>query len=54
MVHGHPMKAGSKRDKPIGTPIKCYPFDPKVKGSEARAKRKASAMHRAILLRQKT
>ena len=54
VVHGHPKKTGSKSDKPKGTIIKCYPFDPKVKSSEARAKKKASAMHRAILLRQKT
>ena len=53
MVHGHPKKAGSKRDKPIGSIIKCYEFSKSKKGSEARAKRKAFAMHQAIVRNQK-
>lgn len=53
VVHGHPKKKGSKTDKPIGTVIKCFNFNPKVKGSEARAKAKAMAMHRAIMAKQK-
>ena len=50
VVHGHPKKKDSKTDKPKGTIIKCYYFDPTLKGSEARAKKKANKMHRAIML----
>lgn len=49
VVHGHPQKKGSKIDKPKGSVIKCYSFNPKVKGSEAQAKAKANKMHSAII-----
>lgn len=49
VLHGHPKKKGSKRDKPQGSVIKCYSFNPSVKGSEARAKSKALKMHKAIM-----
>ena len=52
VVHGHPQKAGSKTDKPKGSIIKCYTFDPSKEGSEANAKLKAQKMHRAILVSQ--
>jgi hypothetical protein len=42
VVHGHPKKKGSKRDKPKGTVIKCFA-----------SKKKAQAMHTAIILSQK-
>jgi len=45
VVHGHPKKVGSKTDKPIGTPIKCYSFD---KYGRKEAIKKAHAMHYAI------
>ena len=50
VVHGHPMKKGSKTDKPKGTIIKCYSFTPGNKQSEANAKAKAKKMHQAILI----
>ena len=43
--HAHAMKEGSKTDKPIGTPIKCYYFS--AHGKEE-AIRKANKMHFAI------
>lgn len=43
VLHGHPMKKGSKTDKPIGSVIKCFPGTPYGKA-------KAEAMHRAILI----
>ena len=52
VVHGHPKKKGSKTDKPKGTIIKCYSFNPKIKGSEARAKAKANKMHAAIMIQK--
>jgi len=45
VVHGHPRKKGSKRDKPKGSNIKCYSFK---KYGKAGAYRKAHAMHSAI------
>ena len=50
VLHGHTQKKNSKTDKPAGSVIKCYPFNPNVKGSEASAKDKATKMHRAILI----
>ena len=41
VVHAHPQKAGSKRDRPIGTVIKLH-----------KTKQAAAAHHRAILLSQ--
>jgi hypothetical protein len=52
VVHGHPQKAGSERDKPKGAVIKCFPFTPGDKESEASARLKANAMHKAILASQ--
>ena len=49
VVHGHPRKPGSKRDKPMGTVIKCYYYTPGSKRSNNAAKRKALALHRAIM-----
>lgn len=49
VIHGHPRKAGSKRDKPEGTAIKCYSI---AKYGEAGAWRRARAMHYAIMNRQ--
>lgn len=46
VVHGHAQKAGSKTDKPAGTPIKCFPFS--GPGGKAAAVKKAWAMHTAI------
>lgn len=45
VVHGHPQKKGSKRDKPIGTAIKCYSIK---KYGKKGAMKKAQAMHFAI------
>ncbi len=45
VVHGHPQKSGSKRDKPVGSVIKCF--------SGPDAKQKAFAMHTAIIASQK-
>lgn len=45
VLHGHPMKPGSKTDKPIGSIIKCFP------GTEE-GKEKALAMHAAIIISQ--
>lgn len=45
VVHGHIQKKGSKKDKPIGSIIKC--FD----GTDS-GRRKAEAMHRAIVISQ--
>ena len=42
VVHGHPQKKGSKTDKPEGSIIKCF-----------KSKKKAEAMHTAIILSQK-
>jgi hypothetical protein len=41
VVHGHPKKRGSKRDKPKGTIIKCF-----------KTKKEAERMHKAILASQ--
>lgn len=46
VVHGHPKKAGSKRDKPKGTVIKCYSFS---KYGRKEAINKAHKMHYAIV-----
>jgi len=46
VVHGHPRKKGSKRDKPKGSPIKCYTGDKK-------GLKKARAMHYAIMMSKK-
>lgn len=46
VLHGHPKKAGSKTDKPAGTPIKCYPFS--GEGGRAGAIKKAYSQHYAI------
>lgn len=46
VVHGHPQKSGSKTDKPKGIPIKCWSIE---KYGEAEAKKRAEAMHKAIL-----
>jgi DNA adenine methylase len=43
VVHGHPMKPGSKTDKPIGSIIKCFP-------GTSEGKARAIAMHRAIII----
>ena len=40
-----PRKKGSKRDKPIGTPIKCWNNTPY-------GRKQAQAMHRAIGISQ--
>ena len=42
VVHGHPRKKGSKKDKPKGSVIKCF-----------ETKEKAEAMHTAIIISQK-
>jgi DNA adenine methylase len=42
VVHGHPIKPGSKTDKPPGSIIKCFP-----------TKEEAVAMHKAIIVSQK-
>lgn len=47
VLHGHPQKAGSETDKPIGSVIKCYSV--KQFGEEG-AKKKAESMHQAILI----
>lgn len=52
VVHGHPRKTGSKTDKPKGSVIKCYRFEPGNAESEKLAKRKAIKMHQAILISQ--
>lgn len=49
VVHGHPQKPGSPTDKPIGTPIKCYSIS---EYGEEGAKKKAQALHTAIILSQ--
>jgi len=49
VVHAHPQKKGSKRDKPPGTPIKCWSIS---KYGNAGARRRALAMHRAIAASQ--
>ena len=41
VVHAHPQKAGSKRDKPIGTVIKVH-----------KTKKAAVSHHNAILISQ--
>lgn len=46
VVHGHKKKKGSKRDKPKGTPIKCFP-------NTKDGRKKARAMHTAIVINQK-
>lgn len=51
VLHGHPKKEGSKTDKPIGTPIKCWSIE---EYGELEAKRRATRMHRAILFSQGT
>jgi hypothetical protein len=51
VVHGHPMKPGSKTDKPEGTAIKCYSIE---EFGEAGARKKANAMHYAIAMSQKS
>lgn len=49
VTHGSPQKPGSKRDKPEGTVIKKYcPGKEGVK-SEEEARKKAYAMHTAIV-----
>ena len=53
VFHGHPQKPGSKRDKPKGSIIKCYSFNPKIKGAEKKAKNRATKMHQAILISQR-
>ena len=45
VLHGHPKNPGSKTDKPIGTPIKCYSI---AKYGEEGARKRAYAMHYAI------
>lgn len=50
VVHAHPMKEGSKTDKPIGTPIKCYYF--KDHGRK-QAIKLANIMHYAIMMSEK-
>lgn len=45
VVHAHPKRPGSKTDKLPGSIIKCFPGTPE-------GKRKADAMHTAILLSQ--
>ena len=50
VVHGHTQKKNSKTDKPAGSVIKCFSFNPNTKGSEASAKDKATKMHKAILI----
>lgn len=45
VVHSHPQKPGSSRDKPPGTIIKCFPHT-------AEGRERALAMHRAILASQ--
>ena len=45
VVHGHPMKPGSKTDKPEGAIIKSFPGTPEGKA-------KAEAMHKAIIISQ--
>jgi hypothetical protein len=45
-VHGHLRKKGSKRDKPKGSIIKCYP------GTKV-GLQKARAMHYAIIKSKK-
>lgn len=52
VVHGHPQKEGSKTDKPVGSVIKCFPFEEGNEESEKRAKEQALKMHRAILISQ--
>lgn len=47
VVHAHPKKPGSETDKAPGTPIKCYAIS---EFGEEEAKKKAQAMHYAIML----
>jgi hypothetical protein len=48
VLHGHAKIEGSETDKPKGARIKCYcaPAD----GTLEQCRRKAEAMHRAILI----
>jgi len=46
VLHGHPKKKGSKRDKPKGSVIKCYSI---AKYGLQGAWRKARAQHYAIM-----
>jgi hypothetical protein len=39
VVHGHPMKKGSKTDKPKGSIIHCFP-----------TRKQAEAQHKAIVI----
>lgn len=48
VVHGHPKKKGSKRDKPPGTAIHCYKFGSGTDNTEDEARQKAFKMHYAI------
>ena len=50
VMHGHPQNPDSPTDKPMGTPIKCFSI---AKYGYNEAKRRAEAMHRAILSQQK-
>ena len=49
VVHGHAQKKGSKTDKPKGTPIHSFKYTPGDKASETKARKKAYAMHSAIM-----
>lgn len=49
VVHGSPQKPDSPTDKPIGTAIKCYSIS---EYGEEGAKKKAQALHTAIILSQ--
>jgi hypothetical protein len=49
VVHSSPQKKGSKRDKPPGTPIKCYSI---ATYGERGARQRAEAMHAAIAYSQ--
>ena len=49
VVHGHPQKPGSARDKPKGTPIKCWSYST---WGKKEAIKKAQAMHYAIMKSQ--
>ena len=48
VVHGHPQKKESVTDKPIGSIIKCYTYNPTNESSRQEALRKARALHYAI------
>jgi len=53
VVHAHEQKPDVPQDKPVGTPIKCFPYEQGNEKSEETARRKAYGLHHKIVTEQK-